>query len=50
MKFDPGKAWAWDQCRSIATDNGKFAVEGEYGYNGARSVDLLEGHTCRSRR
>jgi len=50
MRSDPGKAWAWDQCRGVATDSGKFAVEDECGYNGARSVDHLEGRTCRPRR
>jgi hypothetical protein len=29
--LDPGKAWAWDQCRSVATDSGKFATKNECG-------------------
>ncbi|CAM6016090.1 unnamed protein product [Sphagnum balticum] len=33
-----GKAWAWDQCRSVATDNGKFAAENEDGYDGADGI------------
>jgi hypothetical protein len=49
MRSDPCKAWAWDQCRGVAADSGKFAAENECESNGTRSVDHLEGHTCRSR-
>jgi len=50
MRFDLGKAWAWNQCRSVATNSGKFAAEDECGYNGARDVDHLEGRTYRPRK
>jgi hypothetical protein len=49
MRSNPGKAWAWDQCRGVATNGGKFAAENEYGYDGARNVDHLEGRTYRPR-
>jgi hypothetical protein len=46
MKSDPGKAWAWDQCRGVATNNGKFTAKNECGYDGAKDIDHLEGCTC----
>jgi hypothetical protein len=46
MKSDPGKTWAWDQCGGVATDCGEFTAENECGYDGARSVNHLEGRTC----
>jgi hypothetical protein len=49
MRSDPSKAWAWDQCRGVAIDSGKFATKNECGCDGARNVDHLERCMCRPR-